>query len=50
MDLEQARETLVAAGAEFLREDKNAFWTDAKSTGIRVAMEFREQSGLRWRS
>ena len=42
MDLERARETLVAAGAEFVREGKSAFWTDARSTGIRVAMEFRE--------
>ena len=45
MDLEQARETLVAAGAVLVREGKSAFWTDAKSTGIRVAMEFRESNG-----
>ena len=45
MDLEQARETLVGADAAVVREAENAFWTDAKSTGIRVAMEFREPNG-----
>ena len=45
MDLGRAREALAAAGAVLVREGKSAFWTDAKSTGIRVAMEFREPNG-----
>jgi hypothetical protein len=41
-DLEHARKALAASGAALLREEKGAVWTDARSTGIKVTMEFRE--------
>ena len=43
MGLERTRQALAAAGAAFVREEKGAFWTDARSTGINVAMEFRQR-------
>jgi len=42
MDLERTRDALAGAGATFVREEGGAFWTDASSTGIKVAMEFSE--------
>lgn len=42
-DLEHTRIAAAAAGATFAREESGRFWTDADSTGIKVAMEFRER-------